>query len=100
MTAPPMDPMQPMQPPVMPWTPFAPMPTDTEPLIAAMRRRKLGRLIDSAKFEAMDPTWQQVAIQEYERMREVESQAAQQAAMAAQPQKPQPKQEPQPGATP
>lgn len=100
MTAPFAPPEQaaPMQPPVMPFTPFTPMPTDTEPLIAALRRRRLARLIDSAKFEGMDPTWQQVAIAEYERMREVESQAAQAQAMAGKPQQPQPKPE-QPGDT-
>lgn len=88
------DPQQavPPQPPPMPWTPFAPMPTDDEPLIAAMRRRKLEKLIDGAKFEGMDPTWQQVAFTEYQRMRQVESAAAMAVAQ------PQPKpQAPQPG---
>jgi len=64
-------PLGPPQPPVMPWTPFQPLPTDDEPLIAGMRQRRLGRLIDSAKFETWPPEWQQVAISEYERMRNV-----------------------------
>lgn len=85
----------PPQPPPMPWTPFAPMPTDDEPQIAAIRQRRLARLIDSAKFESFPPEWQQVAIAEYTRMRTIVSQAAQQAAMAAQPQKSQPKPAPQ-----
>jgi hypothetical protein len=85
-------------PPKMPWTPFTPMPTDTEPLIAALRRRRLSNLIDSAKFEGMPPEWQQVAIAEYERMREVESQVAQQQAAAQQPQKPKDQPQPAPGA--
>ncbi len=78
---------QPMQAPPMPWTPFAPLPTDDEPLIAAMRRRKLGKLIDSAKFEGMDPQWRQVALLEYQRMRQVEAIAAQAQAAAQQPPK-------------
>lgn len=76
-----------MLPPKMPWTPFTPMPTDTEPVIAGMRKRRLGKLIDSAKFEGMPPEWQGVAIAEYERMREVESQAAMAAVQAQNPSK-------------
>lgn len=72
-----------MRPPVMPWTPFTPMPTDSEPLIAAMRQRRLGKLIDSAKFEAMPKEWQQVAILEYQRMQQI--------VVAAQPAPPLPK---------
>jgi hypothetical protein len=60
-----------LQPPVPPWTPFTPMPTDEDPLLADMRRRKLAKLIDSAKFEGMPPEWQQVAIQEYQRMQQI-----------------------------
>ena len=89
----------PPQPPSMPWTPFTPLPTDDEPQIAAMRRRKLEKLIDGAKFEGMDPTWQQVAITEYQRMRQVEAAAAQAQAMAGQPPSKQPKPE-QPGGPP
>ena len=86
MTAPMIPPQQPpalLQPPVMPWTPFTPMPTDEDPLLADMRRRKLAKLIDGAKFEGMPPEWQQVAILEYQRMQQV--------VQAAQPQPPLPK---------
>lgn len=97
MTTPPIppEPQQPMQPPVMPFTPFQRLPTDTEPLNAAMRRRRLGNLINSAKFEALmaqDPTWAQTALVEYEEMRAIEASAQQAAAAAAQPQKAQPQQ--------
>lgn len=90
-------PMQPVQtavtPPVSPWTPFTPMPTDEEPTIASMRKRKLGNLIDSAKFESFPGEWQQTAFDEYARMSQIEAQAAQQAALATQPQpQPQPTQ--------
>ena len=76
MTAPMLPPQQAqppalLQPPVMPWTPFTPLPTDEDPLLADMRRRKLAKLIDSAKFEGMPPEWQQVAIVEYQRMQQV-----------------------------
>lgn len=85
----------PPQPPPMPWTPFTPLPTDDEPATAAMRRRRLAKLIDSAKFEAMPPEWQQVAIAEYQRMRQVEAQAAQAAAAAQQkPQQAKPQEQP------
>jgi hypothetical protein len=47
------------------------MPTDEDPLLADMRRRKLAKLIDSAKFEGMPPEWQQVAIAEYQRMQQI-----------------------------
>lgn len=77
---------QPMQPPVMPWTPFKRLPTDTEPENAKARRMRLARLIDSSRFESYSPEWQQVALMEYEAMRTIESQAAQAAAMVAQPQ--------------
>lgn len=99
MTGPPMDPQapQPLTPPVMPWTPFDQLPTDTEPQIAAMRRKKLAKLIDTAKFSAMPKEWQQTALLEYERMRTVEAQAA----MAqAQTQAKQPSQAKQAGAAP
>lgn len=60
-----------MTPPVAPWTPFSPLPTDSEPATATMRMRKLGRLIDSVKFESYPKEWQQPAIQEYQRMQQV-----------------------------
>ena len=95
MTGPPMAPEQPqapMPPPVMPWTPFDQLPTDTEPQIAAMRRKRLSKLIDTAKFSAMPKEWQQTAIMEYERMRQIEAQAAQANAQAQSSQASQPKQ--------
>lgn len=57
------------QAPAAPWSPFMPLPTDDEPLIAQFRQRRLAKLIDSAKFGAQPPEWQQVAIDEYTRMR-------------------------------
>jgi hypothetical protein len=59
------------------------MPTDEDPQLADMRRRKLAKLIDGAKFEGMPPEWQQVAIIEYQRMQQV--------VIAAQPAPPLPK---------
>lgn len=85
-----------IQPPPMPWTPFAPLPTDDEPETAKRRRIRLGKLIDSAKFEGMPREWQAVAIAEYTRMRQVESAAAQ----AAQPQPSQKPQAPAPSNAP
>lgn len=82
----------PLQAPVMPWNPFMPMPTDDEPLIASMRRRKLGKLIDTAKFESFPPEWQETAKLEYTRMRTVEAMAAQAAAQSQSSQASQPKQ--------
>lgn len=79
-----------IKPPVAPWTPFMPMPTDEEPEIAAMRSRRLSRLIDSAKFEGFPAEWQQVAFAEYDRMQKVKA-----AAMQPPPQ-PQPAAVPQP----
>lgn len=84
-----------LQPPPMPWQPFQPLPTDDEPQIATMRRRRLGRLIDSAKFEGMDPAWRQTAVLEYQRMRHVEASAQQAQAQAQQPQ-PKATQQPEP----
>jgi len=57
------------QAPPAPWSPFAPLPTDDEPLIAQFRQRRLAKLIDSAKFGQFDPSWQQIALDEYARMR-------------------------------
>lgn len=79
----PVQPAGPPQPPKPPWTPFQPLPTDEEAPIAAMRKRRLARLIDSAKFESFPPEWRQVAILEYERMKGIEAQAMQAAQMAA-----------------
>jgi hypothetical protein len=64
----PTDPMtgQPMQ---APWTPFAPLPCDDEPLSAQLRQRRLKKLMESARFGAQPPEWQQVVFEEYGRMR-------------------------------
>lgn len=68
-------PVQPVQtalkPPVKPWTPFTPMPTDELPEIAAMRSRKLARMIDEAKFESFAGEWQETAFDEFSRMQQV-----------------------------
>lgn len=77
-----------MLPPKMPWTAFAPMPTDDEPVIAGLRKRRLGKLIDSAKFEGMPKEWQATAIAEYQRMRQVESDAAMAVQQAQSPKQP------------
>jgi hypothetical protein len=98
-------PPQPQMPPVPPvWSPFAPLPTDTEPEVADLRRRRLRKLIDSAKFAAAPPLWQGEAIQAYNVARQAAAQAAQMAqpqpAQGKQPPKPQPGQktpEPAPG---
>lgn len=66
---PPMDPQtgQPMAPP---WTPFQPLPMDDEPLIAALRQRRLSTLMATSRFSAQAPEWQQMVFQEYARMRQ------------------------------
>ncbi len=69
-------PQQPIQtalkPPVMPPTAFTPpLPTDELPEIAAMRSRKLARMIDSAKFESFSGEWQDSAFREFDRMQKV-----------------------------
>jgi hypothetical protein len=86
-------------PPKQPWTPFSPLPTDEQPEVAAFRKRRLARLIDSAKFEAYAPEWQQVAIAEYMRMAGVEAAALQPPPQPGQqppgkPEQPQPEQKP------
>ena len=86
-------PVDPGPPPQAPWTPFAPLPTDDEPQTAAMRQRRLAKLINTAKFASFPPEWQQPALEEYQRMRQVvgAAQMAQQAALHPQPApKPQP----------
>ncbi len=87
-------PPQPQAPPVPPvWSPFAPLPTDSEPEVADMRRRRIRKLIDSAKFAAADPLWQQEALQAYTVARNAAAQMAQpQPGQAPQ----QPQQPPQP----
>lgn len=83
-------PPQPQAPPIAPvWSPFAPLPTDTEPMVAGLRMRRLRKMIDSAKFDAADPLWQQEALQAYTVARQ-----AQAAAAMPQPGQPQGKPEP------
>jgi hypothetical protein len=53
------------QPMPAPWTPFAPLPVDNEPLIAALRQRRLGKLQAKSEFAAQPPEWQQVALDAY-----------------------------------
>ena len=84
-------PPQPQMPPVPPvWSPFAPLPTDTEPEVADLRRRRLRKLIDSAKFAAADPLWQQEALQAYTVARQAAAVMAQPQPGQAQPQASQP----------
>lgn len=59
-----------------PWTPFADvLPVDSEPSVAAMRKRRLGNLMATTKFSAQPPEWRQAVILAY--------QSALQAAMPA-----------------
>lgn len=86
MTSPMMAPMaapQPMQsptPPTPPWTPFARLPMDTEPFIAALRQRRLAKLMATARFSAQPPEWQAMVEQEYQQMRQAVAVASQPAA--------------------
>lgn len=66
---PPPKPAQPMdamgQPLPPPWTPFDVLPMDDEPLIAALRQRRLAKLMAKAEFMAQPPEWRQTVIQAY-----------------------------------
>ena len=67
--APPQPPQMP--PPQSPWTPFVfTLPNDTEPEIAALRKRRLSRLMSSARFAAQPMEWQEPAREEYVKMRQ------------------------------
>ena len=55
--------------PEAPWTPFALLPMDTEPVIAAMRLRRLGALMAKTEFEAQPPAWREVVKMAYEQMK-------------------------------
>lgn len=57
------------QPMASPWTPFAPLPMDDEPMIAALRQRRLKTLMAKTRFTAQPPEWQQMVVVEYNRMR-------------------------------
>jgi hypothetical protein len=55
----------------MPWTPFAfVLPNDTEPEIAQIRKRRLSRVMSTARFAAQPPQWQQPVLDEYSKMRQ------------------------------
>lgn len=102
MTAPmPSPPPQPMPPPTPPWTPFATLPMDSEPDIAKVRKRRLARLMATARFAAQPKEWQAVVVQAYMEARQAMAAAAQAATQAqgvsgTQPKPPEP---PKPGAT-
>jgi len=69
---PPMPPQPPqIPPPPEPWTPFQyTLPNDTEPEIAALRKRRLSRLMSTARFSAQPIEWQQPLYEEYVKMRQ------------------------------
>jgi len=85
-------PPQPGQPPApapkpktpAPWTPFAPMAPDDEPPIAAIRLRRLRRLVATVRFTSQPVRWQKVALDEYSRMRKAVADSAGSAAKAEQ----------------
>jgi hypothetical protein len=70
----PPQPVQPMdqmgQPMAPPWTPFAPLACDDEPMTAQTRQRRIKKLMEGVRFGAQPPEWQQVAVEEYTRMRQ------------------------------
>lgn len=66
----PVPPPQMPQPPKAPWTPFARLPMDTEPFIAALRQRRLAKLMATARFTAQPVEWQAMVEQEYQQMRQ------------------------------
>ena len=79
MTAPmmPQQPPQPLQPPTPPWTPFAALPMDSEPEIAKVRKRRLSRLMATARFSSQPKEWQAVVVQAYLEARQALAAAAQ-----------------------
>lgn len=74
---PPQAPLQMPPAPTAPWTPFALLPMDTEPFIAALRQRRLAKLMATARFSAQPAPWQQMVIQEYSQMRQAVAVASQ-----------------------
>lgn len=64
-------------PPTPPWTPFTRLPMDTEPFIAALRQRRLAKLMATARFTAQPAEWQQMVEQEYAQMRQAVAVASQ-----------------------
>lgn len=69
--------------PTPPWTPFTTLPVDSEPEVARVRQRRLGRLMATARFSAQPKEWQAVVVQAYLEARQAVA-AAQQAAAQAQ----------------
>jgi hypothetical protein len=62
-----MDPMAQIPPaPEAPWTPFAVEPMDAEPPIAAIRKRRLAKLMAKVEFTAQPEPWQQVVRDAYQ----------------------------------
>lgn len=61
-----MDPMAQIPPaPEAPWTPFKVEPMDAEPPIAAIRKRRLAKLMAKVEFSAQPEPWQQVVRDAY-----------------------------------
>jgi len=62
-----MDPMAQIPPaPTALWTPFAVEPMDAEPPIAAIRKRRLAKLMAKVEFTAQPEPWQQVVRDAYQ----------------------------------
>jgi hypothetical protein len=67
---------QPMMQPTN-FTPFAPLACDNEPIVAQTRQIRLRHLMETARFTAQPPQWQQLASDEYMRMRQAVATALQ-----------------------
>ena len=83
--APVASPPPPVQPPPPLWTPFAALPVDTEPAVATMRRRRLGKQMVEVESTSMPARWYQELVKAYQVARQA-SAAAQQAAAQSAPQ--------------
>ena len=84
MTAP-MQPHPGAPPPIPPlFNPFDPRPNDDEPEVAAIRMRRLSRLLSQATFSKFSPNWRRLVIEEYTKARQVMAQVAQMQAQAQQ----------------
>jgi hypothetical protein len=59
------------------WTPFQPLPCDDEPEIAALRKRRLAKLMATARYTAQPPEWRALVDGEYQRMRQAVAMASQ-----------------------
>lgn len=69
--------------PVPPWHPFADqLPHDNEPEIAALRKRRLSKLMSTSRFLALPREWQEPVKNEYTAMRQAAALGFQTAAMA------------------